>query len=209
MTPEEVEAAVVGLLDDAQSDQARRDLLAIAAGLLRVGDPLPVDLRQWIAARLFTLHAALDSGGPTKVTQALVDLGRRRRGRQAKGSVPAASAENADAAAWCDPEVGRDMEISAAVAVLGSLIGPGHVHSIKESIAVAVGQSYDTVDRACNDNPINLGGNAPDEDGCEELRSQAEGLAAPVISAIRLSIRREPQLHHPQIRDLLRSHPRP
>lgn len=135
----DVAQLVDNLLEHADSDegadQARRDLLAIAAELLRAGDEMPANLRQWIAARLSALHAALDTGAPTDVTQALVGLGRRRRGRQVKGSLPSD--------AW------RDAEISAAVAVLEAVAGPGHVHRIKESIAAATGRSYETVDRAC------------------------------------------------------------
>lgn len=194
----DVAQLVDNLLEHADSDegadQARRDLLAIAAELLRAGDEMPANLRQWIAARLSALHAALDTGAPTDVTQALVGLGRRRRGRQVKGSLPSD--------AW------RDAEISAAVAVLEAVAGPGHVHRIKESIAAATGRSYETVDRACDENVIDMGDSQAGEEQRHEQYDLARSLAAPVLSALRLSVRRMPQEHHKKIRDLLRSHPR-
>lgn len=198
LTDAEAEAALAGLLEDAEAgpgaDQARRDLLRLAAESLRAGDPLPVELSRWLGHQLLELHAALDAGqDQAGLRQDLVGLGRRLRGRQAKGAGPAHRDADLDPQAW------RDMEIAAAAAVLADLAGVAGVHGIKESISEANGCSVDTADRACDDNLVVM--------GSEALRELAQGLAAPVIRALRLSVRRAPQRHHKQIRDLLRGHP--
>lgn len=186
---------LIELVDaDEDADQIRRDLLAIAVELLRAGEEMPPNLRHWIAARLSALYEALDSAVSTDVTQALVGLGRRRRGRPVKGSLPSDT--------W------RDAEISAAVAVLETVAGPGHAHRIKESIAEATGRSYDTVDRACDENVIDMGGSEAGEEQRQEQYDLARSLATPVLNALRLSVLRVPQEHDKKIRDLLRSHPR-
>jgi hypothetical protein len=91
------------------------------------------------------------------------------------------------------------MEIAAAAAVLADVSGVNGAYGIKESISEATRCSVDTVERACDENVVVM--------DSEELRELARGLAAPVVEALRESVRRAPQLHHKQIRDLLRSHP--
>jgi hypothetical protein len=91
------------------------------------------------------------------------------------------------------------MEIAAAAAVLVDAAGPAGVPGVKESLAAATGNSYDTVARICDENCVDL--------HTDEQHQLARGLAGPVVAALRLSVRREPQRHHIQMRELLRSHP--
>lgn len=179
-------------------DQARRDLLGISASLLEAGDPLPDDLRRWLARRLVDLHAALDGGDDgadeKKVRAALVGLGRRPRGRQAKTSVGHDG--------WSGPE------IAAAAAVLEVLAAPGAVAGIDEALAAAANTSKATVQRARDEHPIDMGEGDEGEGSREELRELASGLARPLLERLRDLAGQTDGRVHGQIRDLLRRHPR-
>jgi hypothetical protein len=212
VTPEQVEDLVRQLLiveagaevphedyDSTEaSDQARRDLLGISASLLEAGDPLSDHLRRWLARRLVDLHTALDGGDDgvdeKKVRAALVGLGRRPRGRQAKPSVGHDE--------WSGPG------IAAAAAVLEALAAPGEVAGIDEALAAAANTTRSTVQLARHEHLINMGEGEESEGSREELRELAFGLARPLLARLRdLADRTDPHVHV-QIRDLLRRHPR-
>jgi hypothetical protein len=210
--------------DGPEARQARRDLLAAGAGMLRDNRPMPAAMRVWLADGLAKLHTALDTAGQPAVNDALRCLGRRGKGRQAKGSVardteppadpPAASPEEENAARrarlqhvthpdWASRAIGLDMEIAAAAAVLAARAAPDDVAGVNEALAAAANVSVHTVRRAREDHLINMGEAEVNDAVREELREVAEGLAAPLLMTLRALAQKPDARVHVQIRDLL------